>query len=71
MRLHEDERYFRQAVTTRSEMLGVSEIFIEKDYSAIYTLRAVFHDSIGEQTVFKGETALSKCFGLSESFSVF
>jgi hypothetical protein len=34
-----------------------------------YALHAVFHDSIGEQTVFKGGTALSKCFGLIERFS--
>jgi hypothetical protein len=32
MRLHEDERLFRQAVTATSEMLGIPEIFIEKDY---------------------------------------
>ena len=64
MRLHEDERLFRQAVTATSEMLGILEIFVEKDYWVTYALHAVFHDSIGEQTVFKGGTALSKCFGL-------
>lgn len=60
---------FRQAVTATSEMLSIPEIFIEKDYWVTYALHAVFLDSIGEQTVFKGGTALSKCFGLIERFS--
>jgi hypothetical protein len=53
MRLHEDKRLFRQAVTATSEMLSIPEIFIEKDYWVTYALHAIFHDSIGEQTVFK------------------
>ncbi len=69
MRLHEDKRLFRQAVTATSEMLSIPEIFIEKDYWVTYVLRAVFQDSIGEHTVFKGGTALSKCFGIIERFS--
>lgn len=69
MRLHEDKRLFRQAVTATSQMLSIPEIFIEKDYWVTYALHTVFHDSIGEQTVFKGGTALSKCFGLIERFS--
>jgi hypothetical protein len=69
MRLHEDKRLFRQAVTATSEMLSIPEIFIEKDYWVTYALHAVFHDFIGEQTIFKGGTALSKCFGLIERFS--
>jgi len=69
MRLHIDERLFRQAVTATSEMYSIPEIFIEKDYWVTYVLRAVFQDSIGEHTVFKGGTALSKCFGLIERFS--
>lgn len=69
MRLHEDERLFRQAVTATAEMLHIPEIFIEKDYWVTYTLHAVFHAPAGEHTVFKGGTALSKCFGLIERFS--
>lgn len=69
MRLHEDERLFRQAVTATAEMLHIPEIFIEKDYWVTCALHAVFHDPIGEHTVFKGGTALSKCFGLIERFS--
>ncbi len=69
MRLHEDERLFGQAVIATAEMLSIPEIFIEKDYWVTCALHAIFHDPIGEQTVFKGGTALSKCFGLIERFS--
>ena len=69
MRLHEDEKLFRQAVIATAEYLGIQEIFIEKDYWVTYALRAIFHDDIGKETVFKGGTALSKCFGMIERFS--
>lgn len=69
MKLHENERLFRQAVIATAEMLHIPEIFIEKDYWVTCALHAVFHDPIGEHTVFKGGTALSKCFGLIERFS--
>lgn len=69
MRLHENERLFKQAVTATAEMMSIPEIFIEKDYWVTYALHIIFNDEIGEQTVFKGGTALSKCFGLIERFS--
>ncbi|NOY69193.1 MAG: nucleotidyl transferase AbiEii/AbiGii toxin family protein [Deltaproteobacteria bacterium] len=69
MRLHEDKTLFRQAVTATAEQLHIPEIFIEKDYRVTCALHAIFHDPIGGETVFKGGTALSKCFGLIERFS--
>jgi len=75
MRLHEDETLFRQAViATAAEFataaeLNIQEIFIEKDYWVTYALHGIFHAPIGEETVFKGGTALSKCFGLMDRFS--
>lgn len=69
MRLHTDEKLFRQAVIATAAHLGIPEIFIEKDYWVTYALHSIFHDDIGVQTVFKGGTALSKCFGLIERFS--
>jgi hypothetical protein len=69
MRLHENKRLFKQAVTATAEMMSIPEIFIEKDYWVTYALHIIFNDEIGEQTVFKGGTALSKCFGLIERFS--
>lgn len=69
MRLHEDKTLFRQAVTATAELLDIPEIFIEKDYWVTYALHTIFYDPIGAETVFKGGTALSKCFGLIERFS--
>ncbi|WPD21389.1 MAG: nucleotidyl transferase AbiEii/AbiGii toxin family protein [Candidatus Electrothrix scaldis] len=69
MRLHEEEKLFRQAVLATAEHFGIPEIFIEKDYWVTYALHAIFHDDIGKETVFKGGTALSKCFGMIKRFS--
>ena len=69
MRLHEDESLFRQAVIATAAELNIPEIFIEKDYWVTYALHGIFHAPIGEETVFKGGTALSKCFGLIDRFS--
>ncbi|HDS15739.1 MAG TPA: nucleotidyl transferase AbiEii/AbiGii toxin family protein [Proteobacteria bacterium] len=69
MRLHENKTLFRQAVIATAAKLNIPEIFIEKDYWVTYALHAIFHDPIAEETVFKGGTALSKCFGLIERFS--
>lgn len=69
MRLHEDKTLFRQAVSATATQLNIPDIFIEKDYWVTCALHAIFHDPIADETVFKGGTALSKCFGLIERFS--
>lgn len=69
MKLHKNDRLFQQAMTVTSDMMGIPKIFIEKDYWVTYALRTVFKDDIGGEVVFKGGTALSKCFGLIERFS--
>ncbi len=69
MRLHEEEKLFRQAVIATAAQLNIPEIFIEKDYWVTYALHSIFHAPIGDETVFKGGTALSKCFGLIDRFS--
>jgi len=69
MRLHEREILFRQAVTATAAQLNIPKIFIEKDCWVTSALHLIFHDPIGEETVFKGGTALSKCFGLIDRFS--
>ncbi len=60
MRLHEEETLFRQAIAATASQFDISEIFIEKDYWVTYALHSIFCDQIGEETVFKGGTALSK-----------
>jgi len=69
MRLHENKTLFRQAVAATAQRMAIPEIYIEKDYWVTYALCAIFSDTIGEETIFKGGTALSKCFGLVERFS--
>jgi len=69
MRLHKDETLFRQAVTATAVQLNMPEIFIEKDYWVTCALHSIFHAPIGGETIFKGGTALSKCFGLIDRFS--
>lgn len=43
--------------------------YVEKDYWVTYALFTIFNDSIGKETVFKGGTALSKCYHMIERFS--
>lgn len=69
MRLHENKQLFRQAVQFTAQQMDIPDIYIEKDYWATFALHTIFHDEIGKETVFKGGTALSKCFGLIERFS--
>lgn len=43
--------------------------YVEKDYWITYALFTIFHSEIGKDTVFKGGTALSKCYQMIERFS--
>ena len=69
MRLHEDQALFRQAVIATAQAMDITETYIEKDYWVTYALKAIFSDPIGAETIFKGGTALSKCFGMIDRFS--
>jgi predicted nucleotidyltransferase component of viral defense system len=69
MKLHLNQKLYKQAVQYTAEQIGLPEIFIEKDYWLTLVLKAIFNDSIGHQVVFKGGTSLSKCFDLVERFS--
>ena len=69
MKLHEDKKLFKQAVQKTAEEKGILDIYVEKDYWVTYALYTIFKNEIGKETIFKGGTALSKCFGLIERFS--
>ncbi|MCC5916420.1 MAG: nucleotidyl transferase AbiEii/AbiGii toxin family protein [Cryomorphaceae bacterium] len=69
MRLHENKELFQDAVIATSQQKGIREINIEKDYWVTYALYNIFKNEIGKETVFKGGTALSKCFNLIQRFS--
>lgn len=69
MKLHEDKKLFRDAVRATAEFKNIREVYIEKDYWVTYALKTIFDHDIGKDTIFKGGTALSKCFNIIERFS--
>lgn len=69
MKLHENKELFRQSIEFTAQQMKILPIYVEKDYWVTYVLHLIFHDAIGTETIFKGGTALSKCFGLIERFS--
>lgn len=69
MKLHENKQLFRQAVQFTAQQMNIPEIYVEKDYWVTFALHTIFNHEIGKDTIFKGGTALSKCFNLIERFS--
>lgn len=69
MKLHQDQQLFRQAVQYTSDQLKILPIYVEKDYWVTFALHTILKNEIGKDTVFKGGTALSKCYNLIERFS--
>lgn len=69
MKIHLDKKLFRQAVQFTSDQMQIPAIFVEKDYWVTYALYTIFNDKIGSDTVFKGGTALSKCYNIIKRFS--
>lgn len=69
MKLHLDTKLFRQAIQFTADQMQIPAIFVEKDYWVTYALFTIFNDKIGSDTVFKGGTALSKCYNIIERFS--
>lgn len=69
MRLHDDNKLFKQAIQFTSQQKGIPEIYIEKDYWVTVALRTIFESSLRDSVVFKGGTSLQKCFSLINRFS--
>ncbi|MDA3892263.1 MAG: nucleotidyl transferase AbiEii/AbiGii toxin family protein [Salinivirgaceae bacterium] len=69
MKLHQNKQLYIDAINFTAQQLNIPPIYVEKDYWVTYALYQIFHNAIGEQVVFKGGTALSKCYGLIERFS--
>lgn len=69
MKLHENKTLFRQAVQFTADKMEIPANYVEKDYWVTYALFTIFNNAIGKETVFKGGTALSKCYHLIERFS--
>ena len=69
MRLHENKALFDQAIRATGSRMEIPDIYIEKDYWVTLALHTIFTDDIGKESVFKGGTSLSKCYGLIHRFS--
>lgn len=69
MNLHQNKDLFIDAVNFTAQQMDIPPVYIEKDYWITYALYTIFHSEIGSQTIFKGGTSLSKCYGLIERFS--
>lgn len=69
MNLHENPSLFNEAVRATAQQMGILDIYVEKDYWVTKALHLIFSNPIGTEVVFKGGTALSKCYGLIERFS--
>ncbi len=69
MILHQDKQAYIKAVKFTAETMGIKAIYVEKDYWVTYALHNIFNNEIGKETIFKGGTALSKCYTMIERFS--
>jgi predicted nucleotidyltransferase component of viral defense system len=69
MKLHLNKQLFKDAIMVTAEQLNIPPIYIEKDYWITYVLFTIFNNEIGKETIFKGDTALSKCYSLINRFS--
>lgn len=69
MQLHQDNTLFRQAIQATAQRMQIPEIYVEKDYWVTFALYTIFTGPLATDAVFKGGTALAKCFGIIERFS--
>ena len=71
MTLHTDQKLFEELITRTSELLGIPEVYIEKDYWVTMILHSLskLDEDMREKVVFKGGTSLSKAHKLVERFS--
>jgi len=69
MRLHGNQELFNNAIRATAQRMNIPPEFVEKDYWVTFALFSIFNNEIGTETIFKGGTALSKCFSIIERFS--
>jgi len=69
MILHQNKELFVNYIRITAQQMKIPAIYVEKDYWVTYALFTIFNNEIGKDTVFKGGTALSKCYNMIERFS--
>ena len=66
MKLHEDKIVFQQAIRLTAERMQIADIYVEKDYWVCYALQLIYKSAVKDDVIFKGGTALSKCYNIIE-----
>ncbi len=74
MNLHENTELFKDAINSAARPkdeggLGISPIFIEKDYWISRSLKLMAENDIDGHAVFKGGTSLTKAYSIGSRFS--
>lgn len=69
MNLHTNRELFTNAITATAQRMDILEIYVEKDYWICYALKLIFESAIKHEVIFKGGTALSKCYRYIDRFS--
>lgn len=69
MKLHKDKIVFQQAIRVTAERMQIADIYVEKDYWVCYALNLIYNSTVKDDVIFKGGTALSKCYDIIERFS--
>ncbi|MEA1787144.1 nucleotidyl transferase AbiEii/AbiGii toxin family protein [Arenibacter sp. GZD96] len=69
MNLHQNKDLFADAITATAQHMDILEVYVEKDYWICYALKLIFESTIKDEAIFKGGTALSKCYKYIDRFS--
>lgn len=69
MKLHENIKLYRDAIRFAAQQMNLKPEYIEKDYWVTNALFMIFVNEIGKDVIFKGGTALSKCYKMIDRFS--
>lgn len=69
MIFHKDKPTFINAVKFTANWMNINPVYVEKDYWVTYALFTIFNNKIGKDSIFKGGTALAKCYNMIERFS--
>lgn len=69
MKLHQNTELFKNAVRITAQSINLPDIYIEKDYWVTLVLKLIFTSTLADDIIFKGGTALSKCYGYIKRFS--
>lgn len=54
MKLHNNPTLFRQAIQATAQMMGIREVYVEKDYWVTLVLEAIFTTEAKDYVVFNG-----------------